>query len=183
EARLKPAGGNERDDSLAVGRQPGPGTLRRAGARRGAEPARGATGRDTTRGDAGHLRRDGGRAGRGHDAGHRAEAGAKRRGEGGGEGEKGGGERGGERGKKKEENPPAAPAAPTSLYHITATADFYWENNFNNPFTGKNALRAFDIEDDEGPHAGLGEVSILRDRKPWGFRLVLAGGETSFLFN
>jgi hypothetical protein len=73
--------------------------------------------------------------------------------------------------------------APTGPWHFTGTVDFYWENNFNNPFNDTNTLRAFDVKDADGPHMGLAEISILRDRKPWGFRLVAVTGNTADLVN
>jgi Putative beta-barrel porin-2, OmpL-like. bbp2 len=73
--------------------------------------------------------------------------------------------------------------APTGPWHITGTADFYWENNFDDPFTGKNALRAFDIWDAGGVHANFAGIQIAHDRKPWGFRLDIGAGDEASLLN
>jgi hypothetical protein len=63
------------------------------------------------------------------------------------------------------------------------SADFYFSTNFNDPFTGLNALRAFDIEDEKGPHLGLIDLWGQIRRNPVGFRVDVDFGPTSHLVN
>lgn len=71
----------------------------------------------------------------------------------------------------------------TKTWTITGTADGYWENNFNNPWTKRNQLRAFDVVDAGGFNFAYAQLSIQRARTPYGFRLDLNGGNTARLFN
>ena len=82
---------------------------------------------------------------------------------------------------------PAAPAPtppPPPKFTYGGSADFYWANNFNDPFNHKNQLRAFDIEDDGShPHLGLIDLWAQYARDPVGGRLDIDFGPTARLVN
>jgi hypothetical protein len=77
----------------------------------------------------------------------------------------------------------AEEAPPPPYLTYGGSADFYFESNLNNPFTGMNALHAFDIFDERGPHLGLVDVWLQGARRPVGFRLDLDFGLTSRFIN
>lgn len=70
-----------------------------------------------------------------------------------------------------------APPAPRLTYG--GSADFYFSTNLNKPFTGTNALRAWDVKDEHGPHLGLIDLWGQYARGPVGGRLDLNFGPTS----
>lgn len=90
---------------------------------------------------------------------------------------------------------PVAPAAPapapakpviqldteekTPKFTWGGQTDFYWISNFNNPWNGKNQLRAWDIKDEHGPHLGLIEFWGEYARDPVGARIDLNFGPTA----
>ncbi len=74
-----------------------------------------------------------------------------------------------------------APAAPKFTYG--GSVDFYWMNNFNNPFGNRNLFRAFDVVDQDGINLGLIDVWAQYARDPIGARVDLNFGPTSRLFN
>lgn len=79
---------------------------------------------------------------------------------------------------KEEEKP-----APKITYG--ASADFYFSTNFNDPWNGKNSLRAFDIMDEQGPHLGLIDIWAqgARANDELGWRIDLNFGPTAHLFH
>jgi len=62
-------------------------------------------------------------------------------------------------------------------------ADFYFSSNINNPFTGTNLFRAYDVEDEKGVHLGLIDLWAQYARRPIGGRLDLNFGPTSRFTN
>ena len=80
-----------------------------------------------------------------------------------------------------EEKQPTPPPAPKFTYG--GSADFYFSSNLNDPFTGFNALRAFDVKDERGPHLGLIDLWAQYARDPIGLRVDLAFGPTARLVN
>jgi hypothetical protein len=92
----------------------------------------------------------------------------------------------GEEGKKDEGKKEEAEApAKTPLFTVTATTDAYYENNFNDPFNDRNALRVFDVK--PGPHFNYAEFSVQLNRdgfkQPFGFRVDPCWGPQAKLFN
>lgn len=87
------------------------------------------------------------------------------------------------------DEPPGKPAADekptpkTPEFTYGGSADFYFSSNFNDPFNGKNSLRAWDIKDEHGPHLGLIDLWVQKRRDPVGFRLDVDFGPTARLFN
>jgi hypothetical protein len=87
--------------------------------------------------------------------------------------------------------PPVAPPAdtekqpeePAPKFTYGGSADFYYSINFNDPFTGTNALRAFDVEDEKGIHLGLIDLWAQYARDPIGFRIDVDFGPTARLVN
>lgn len=79
------------------------------------------------------------------------------------------------------EKKPDPPAPPKFTYG--GSADFYFLSNFNNPWTGTNALRAFDYKDERGPHLGLIDIWAAYARDPIGGRIDVDFGPTSYLVN
>ena len=82
--------------------------------------------------------------------------------------------------------PPAAPPAtsvgkepeqPRLTYG--GSADFYFSSGLNDPFNGRNALRAWDYKDEHGPHLGLIDLWVEHRRGPIGGRLDLNFGPTA----
>jgi len=69
---------------------------------------------------------------------------------------------------------------PVSPYTYGGSADAYYSKNFNNPFTGMNTLRAFDVRDSR-IDLGLIDIWLERARTPIGFRVDLQFGPTSNL--
>ncbi|MCC2667536.1 MAG: hypothetical protein K0Q72_7 [Armatimonadetes bacterium] len=59
--------------------------------------------------------------------------------------------------------------------------DFYFVSNLNNPWNGRNGLRAWDIKDEHGPHLGLIEFWGEYARDPIGARVDLNFGPTARL--
>ncbi|MGV3723701.1 MAG: outer membrane beta-barrel protein [Actinomycetota bacterium] len=59
--------------------------------------------------------------------------------------------------------------------------DFYFTSNLNNPYDGRNGLRAWDIKDEHGPHLGLIELWGEYARDPIGARIDLNFGPTARL--
>lgn len=79
---------------------------------------------------------------------------------------------------------PAAPAPPTppGPLHQWGTDfsflfDGYVDANFNDPSSGFNALRNFDVRSDM-PHVNLGTITIDHAPAPIGFHLDVGFGET-----
>lgn len=80
---------------------------------------------------------------------------------------------------------PAAEAkeeAKAPKFTYGATADFYYASNFNSPWTHLNAIRAFDVKDQDGINLGLIDLYAQWARDPVGFRLDLAFGPTAQIF-
>ena len=85
------------------------------------------------------------------------------------------------------DNPPAAqaPAAPTpppSLLRQWGTEfsfmlDGYVDKNFNDPPSGFNGLRNFDVRSNK-PHISMGMIAIDHSPAPIGFQLDVGFGET-----
>jgi hypothetical protein len=79
---------------------------------------------------------------------------------------------------------PAVPATSTAAsLTYGGSADFYFSTNFNDPFTGENALRAWDHRDEHGPHLGLIDLWVQQARDPVGFRFDVNFGPTARRFN
>jgi hypothetical protein len=76
---------------------------------------------------------------------------------------------------------PRATESPSLTYG--GSADFYYSTNFNDPFTGRSALRAWDVKDEHGPHLGLIDLWLQQRRDPVGLRLDLNFGPTAHLFH
>ncbi|MFN3648299.1 MAG: outer membrane beta-barrel protein [Armatimonadota bacterium] len=72
---------------------------------------------------------------------------------------------------------------PTPKYTYGGSVDFYYSSNFNNPDPPFNALAPFDIKDEHGPHLGLLDVWLQKQRDPFGFRVDLMFGPTGRLTN
>lgn len=79
------------------------------------------------------------------------------------------------------EKQPEPEPEPAPKFTYGGSADFYFSSNLNNPFNGKNQLRAWDIKDEHGPHLGLIDLWAQYARDPVGFRLDLNFGPTSKL--
>jgi hypothetical protein len=77
----------------------------------------------------------------------------------------------------------APPTAPPPKFTYGGQADFYFEHNFNEPFNGKNQIRAFDIFSDKGPHLGLIDLWGQYARDPIGGRIDVDFGTTARLVN
>jgi hypothetical protein len=82
---------------------------------------------------------------------------------------------------EKSEKKPEPPPPPRFTYG--GSADFYFETNFNEPHTGKNVYRAFDIKDEHGPHLGLIDLWAQYARNPVGGRIDVDFGPTARLVN
>ena len=89
-------------------------------------------------------------------------------------------------GKRRAAAPAAAPAAPAPVdpgpLHQWGTDfsfmfDGYIEKNFNNPPSGFNGLRNFDLRSDM-PHVNMGMITIDHAPAPVGFHLDVGFGET-----
>lgn len=85
----------------------------------------------------------------------------------------------------KEEAAAAAEEAAAPKVTYGASADFYFTSNLNDPWNGKNSLRAFDIMDEQGPHLGLIDLWVqgARGNDELGFRVDLLFGPTAHLFH
>jgi len=90
--------------------------------------------------------------------------------------------------------PPGAPASPPDteaakteerepIWTYGGGADFYFLTNLNNPHSGVNDLRTFDIKDEHGVHLNLLQAWVERARTPVGFRLDLNWGPSARLQN
>lgn len=71
--------------------------------------------------------------------------------------------------------------AKTPKFTFGGQTDFYFISNLNNPWNGKNGLRAWDIKDEHGPHLGLIELWGEYARDPIGGRIDLNFGSTARL--
>lgn len=69
----------------------------------------------------------------------------------------------------------------TPKFTFGGQTDFYFISNLNNPWNGKNGLRAWDIKDEHGPHLGLIELWGEYARDPIGGRIDLNFGSTARL--
>mgnify|MGYP000091365141 FL=1 len=77
---------------------------------------------------------------------------------------------------------PAAEATPPR-WTLSGTADFYFSTNTNDPFTGTNVFRAFDIKDEHGVHFSFLELAAEKRRTPWGARIDVDFGPTARIVN
>lgn len=79
----------------------------------------------------------------------------------------------------------AAPAEekPTPRFTYGGSADFFFSTNFNDPFTGTNLFRAFDVKDERGVHLGLIDLWAQYARDPIGFRVDINFGPTAKFVN
>lgn len=69
----------------------------------------------------------------------------------------------------------------TPKFTFGGQTDFYFISNLNNPWNGRNGLRAWDIKDEHGPHLGLIELWGEYARSPIGGRIDLNFGSTARL--
>jgi hypothetical protein len=75
------------------------------------------------------------------------------------------------------------PAASEPVFKVGLNLDAYFSSNLSDPGGGKNALRAFDVMDEQGPQFGLGDLTFDLSRRPVGFRLDLDWGKTAEIVN
>jgi hypothetical protein len=88
------------------------------------------------------------------------------------------------RGSNADPAPEPAPPPEPPARRVTwgGTADLYASVGPGRPWTGRNTLRAFDVEDRDAEIA-FAEVWVQCARKPFGFRLDVDAGETAELVN